>query len=447
MSLLGKIFAILNVLGALGFVTVASMSYAKRQAWAYAVFRQDLLLQGLPVTADERNAQGEQITDLIGANPKPPLFTQGKPVVTQEEEVRRVKAEVDARLSASSDPRVVLSSAAPLLLPFARTNPQRERLLAYPAPPPGVNDPKKAEEEVIKAWDEVKKVLEAAWKEASQAPPDRNQPDKALHNAFAQAFAAQARAAQVRAGLAAAAEAGPAQSTARHLYAALPLVDDLFPVLLVSPKDFDGAFDKTVKAQQAEVSQQKEDLFKQALNPDPKNKSSEEHRRTIAQLLFGLAAPLAGEQPDAQQAAVQRLITVVGLRLIGPTVQEQAQSLAAIAGPVDAQRAKERGVFAEEQHKVLELIREEAEQVEYDAGLLSRKQQQQATHEEELKKLRRDVKDYEDELKEAQRLTAEHLKVLRDMTASLYQVRRQVREATHKNQEYEKQLRALEGVR
>ena len=43
MSILGKILAFLNILGLLGFGTLAGMTYAKRRAWQYQNFRHDLL--------------------------------------------------------------------------------------------------------------------------------------------------------------------------------------------------------------------------------------------------------------------------------------------------------------------------------------------------------------------------------------------------------------------
>ena len=54
MSLLGKIFAILNVIAAVAVVVIARMDYAQRDRWAYAVSTaiESNFLDGLPI--DER---------------------------------------------------------------------------------------------------------------------------------------------------------------------------------------------------------------------------------------------------------------------------------------------------------------------------------------------------------------------------------------------------------
>ena len=58
MSLVGKIFAILNVLAAIGFVIIAGMDYSQRHRWAYTVYRHQLLLDGLPIDDAEKDADG-----------------------------------------------------------------------------------------------------------------------------------------------------------------------------------------------------------------------------------------------------------------------------------------------------------------------------------------------------------------------------------------------------
>src|SRR5262249_6796367 len=58
MSLLGKILAIFNVLAAVAFFYVASIDWAKHEAWADAALQHDLVIQGLPVDDQERDAQG-----------------------------------------------------------------------------------------------------------------------------------------------------------------------------------------------------------------------------------------------------------------------------------------------------------------------------------------------------------------------------------------------------
>ena len=65
MSLWGKIFAILNIVAAVGFVVVAGMDWGQRERWAYSVFRHDLLVAGLPFDAKEVDADGAPRVDKL----------------------------------------------------------------------------------------------------------------------------------------------------------------------------------------------------------------------------------------------------------------------------------------------------------------------------------------------------------------------------------------------
>lgn len=53
MSLLGKILTILNAITAIVFLVLAGMNYRARNDWAYAVFRHELAIHGLPL--DDRD--------------------------------------------------------------------------------------------------------------------------------------------------------------------------------------------------------------------------------------------------------------------------------------------------------------------------------------------------------------------------------------------------------
>src|SRR5436305_12465925 len=66
MSLFGKVLAFLNVLGVLGLAALASMDYARRQAWAYAVFRHDLVVDGLPLDRQATDDQGRPLYEKVG---------------------------------------------------------------------------------------------------------------------------------------------------------------------------------------------------------------------------------------------------------------------------------------------------------------------------------------------------------------------------------------------
>jgi hypothetical protein len=54
MPLGAKFLAFLNIIAAGGFVYLAAIDWNMRQAWSYEVFRQEVLLNGLP--ADQADA-------------------------------------------------------------------------------------------------------------------------------------------------------------------------------------------------------------------------------------------------------------------------------------------------------------------------------------------------------------------------------------------------------
>ena len=96
MSLFGKILAIFNVFAVLGTLALMAMNYAKRQSWEYAVFRQDLMINGLPITKDrERRTASSRSWTRSATKTQQDLFKQASPttpVATQQHEVERVKA-------------------------------------------------------------------------------------------------------------------------------------------------------------------------------------------------------------------------------------------------------------------------------------------------------------------------------------------------------------------
>ncbi len=134
MSLLGKILAIVNVFAVIGVLLLGAMDYGKRQEWSYAYFLHGLALDGLPVTGAEKDPEGHLLADKINDKTRASLFNAvgGQPVSTQVQEVERVHKLVQAKLDeAGPDGRVQVLTR--ILLPLARTNAQREDLLARKA--------------------------------------------------------------------------------------------------------------------------------------------------------------------------------------------------------------------------------------------------------------------------------------------------------------------------
>lgn len=129
MSTLGKVLAILNVFAALALVCLAALDWGQRQVWTYAVFRHDLLLRGLPLDAEERDADGVAIADQLGNDTLTKLFAQagGQPVKTQVEEVRRKYDDFRRQMDAANEEGRA-QKLREILLPVVRTGAERDAL-------------------------------------------------------------------------------------------------------------------------------------------------------------------------------------------------------------------------------------------------------------------------------------------------------------------------------
>jgi hypothetical protein len=139
-SLAGKILTFLNVLGAIILFWLAAKDLGIRQQWEYAVFRDDLAINGLPLDEEEHDAQGRPLHTQLG-NPKEPgttlkeLFPSGSPVTTQTQEVNRVKGELDSKIQGAGGEAEQTKMRVRILLPLAETNGEREQLLRFWAEP------------------------------------------------------------------------------------------------------------------------------------------------------------------------------------------------------------------------------------------------------------------------------------------------------------------------
>jgi hypothetical protein len=143
MSTLGKVLAILNVFGAIALAGLAALNYGTRQQWAYAVFRNDLALNGLPVDENQTDAEGRPLVRELGdpSNPGQTLkeLFPSSPVTTQEAEVQRVRGLIDSKISQAGDEAAQNKMRAGILLPLVETTAERERLMDVinrPAPQP-----------------------------------------------------------------------------------------------------------------------------------------------------------------------------------------------------------------------------------------------------------------------------------------------------------------------
>jgi hypothetical protein len=132
MSLLAKVLAVLNVLAAVGFATIAFMDWSQRERWAYAVWRHDLFVEGFPIDAKEKDAEGLPRVDkltLAKATEILPSST-GNAVQTQEQEVDRVGGLVQAKIRSADVQGTASQKLARYLRHLARSSEERDRLTA-----------------------------------------------------------------------------------------------------------------------------------------------------------------------------------------------------------------------------------------------------------------------------------------------------------------------------
>jgi hypothetical protein len=131
MSLLGKVLAVLNVVAAVAFLLVASLDWAKRQAWADAVLQHDLLLSGFPVTKEEKDIEGRPRVFDIRKSLRDQIFSQygGDAPETQVDEVEKVQRKLQAKIDNQDAKDTKSQRLARILLPLTKGNDERKALL------------------------------------------------------------------------------------------------------------------------------------------------------------------------------------------------------------------------------------------------------------------------------------------------------------------------------
>jgi hypothetical protein len=131
MSMLGKILAVFNVLAALLFIFILARDYSEQQKWAYADFRYDLVLSGLPVDGEEKDVDGIPIVSKISDFTAQQMFQTagGSPEKTLFKEVERVKKKVKSDLESVQGEGQKRAKLEAILGPMARTGVERDALL------------------------------------------------------------------------------------------------------------------------------------------------------------------------------------------------------------------------------------------------------------------------------------------------------------------------------
>lgn len=131
MTILGKLLAIGNVLAAVGFLYLAASDWAIRHKWAYAVYRHELTLRGLPVDDQEADPTDDAPhVEKLSEKTLQDMFQQagGRPVSTQKADVERARGEFKSTIDGLGDEAAKRERFATVLLPLARTRGEREAL-------------------------------------------------------------------------------------------------------------------------------------------------------------------------------------------------------------------------------------------------------------------------------------------------------------------------------
>lgn len=420
MSIFGKILAIFNIFAVIGVLALMGMEYGKRRAWQYAVYRQELMLKGLPVGKEETDKLQQKRADLIDEQTKKDLFGGVNPVSTQEEEVDRVKGLLNGKIGGDKKQQLVAYSR--ILLPMVVNREQMEQMFAYQT----FLQNDQTYQQLLTRLTQTKTIAQQLVKDGKS---------KSFEVAFHEVLAAQ--------------------------FADPPgiLGDEVLEILKAEPNTtVDKALDTALDKQLTEVKSQYEQMFRDAqpssssADPIKQKGSNVQRRRVIARLLFNMVSPLLEGDADKNldlmgNPAYKRFVMVVGVEAAVEAVNDQAAILQEIASEIDLERDRERGLFSVEHRKELDVVLEKKDEVEKNNILLTVKEKQLATHEETLKKRRLDIQFYQNQLMTARQQTAQHLKEVRAMSDALHQERIKLRDNSENNQKLEKEIRTLETGR
>jgi hypothetical protein len=428
MSILGKILAIFNVLAVVGVLVLLGMNYAKRLNWEYAVFRQDLMIEGLPLDKTETDAEQLPVIEKIGEKTRQDLFKQvspSTPVVTQEEELNRVKGELERQYQAAGAEKwKQIAALARILTPMAETYEQRQRLLAYQT---HLRD-EKTLAEVKRRLAEANEPAEKRAKDAQPKPYE-----EAFHDVLGAKFTA---------------PLGPLAEA----FLAAKKADANATV--------EKAVEQSIETQFTQLKAQFDQMFVNARNGGEgvKPGAVPQQKRTIARLLFNMVEVTNSAQPAQGQGAAtpldlasnpayKRFFIIVGVKAALEAVNEQAEILRDLAFEMEAERPRERGLFAVEQRKAVDLVRDKKTQVDQHKSLLDLKKKELETHTATYQERQKDVAQYEKDLAAARKETAKNLAKLRDLSQKLLAKRVELRNQTQDIQNLEHEIRTLEEGR
>ncbi|MFO0930636.1 MAG: hypothetical protein U0736_27000 [Gemmataceae bacterium] len=453
MSTLGKVLALLNVLGALGLGFVALLDYNKRQAWAYSVFRHELVLRGLPITDQELDTDQHPLVDRMSEETLQDLFKQAgaNPVLTQVQEVERLKGQLDQRLQAVAASKPGQANLyARILLPLADAYLEREVMQVCRA--------HFATEQTVAA---LKARCRNALAEALTPPKVAVQdaPDRSFAEAFRLAFREQ--------------PGEPAEVFVTDLLREIP--DDREKATRVN---LDAEFDKAIEKQRKTLEDRYAAVFAEALGnaagqPAGKPAAHDPQKAAVARLLFGLCPFLAEDailtDPGRAQekatlqgptdrtlyqarlvetptfkATVTRMYTVCGFRYSLNAIADRTAAIRRLSEYVLAAAAQERHQFMLDHAFIIDQIREQAALVQAEQRLVAENKDRLASADEVVKLRQTEIAQVEDELRQARAVTDAEIKTLREKSYEVLTLRQKIRDAITANEQGERRIRELE---
>jgi hypothetical protein len=477
MSTTGKVFALLNLLGLIGLTILAAMLYAKTKAWSYAAFLHELYLSGLPFDNQQTDAKGNPLSQNISDQTKTDIFAQagGNPVVTQLDELARVRKKWQGTIDSISDDNEKTRELARILLVLARNQHERARLLAIRANLASADsiadlkkhlsesvrrallltslpDPK-LQRSFVEAYPEAVEVMRGDVSVPDKALPFRVEPKGPFIDALLRAFAKGKTGEEMVKALDAAAKGGGAeggdkkQGEEAFLRAARGDRGKAYAKL------FDECFVEALESIRTDLQTELNRYFDEPMKgtrvgEDSKPLSLEERRMTGASLLFNLVEAEPEYKTPAQPLDVpqyRRVLVVVGIRMFIRTLDRQAELLARMVEDEDREITADRDRFVTNHRDLLRVVQDRAEDLTMDRARL----EDQNVKLEEAKKLaeaqQARVKQYEKFVADRRAETAARVDKLRKMTKELFAQRIIARDASASLQEQEETIRSKEA--
>jgi hypothetical protein len=456
MSTFGKVLAVLNLLGAAGLVYFASVDYARRQAWAHSFIRHEAVVTGVPLDEKELDSANQPMVERFSEDDLRNMFSSvGNPVKTQREEFDRVKRELDEKVSAAAQSKVMQTSVlSRILLHLTDAYHEREQLLACRVH--FAND---------QAAQALKERCRLAVKTALAAPANPDLPEKSFAELFRAAFHSQA--------------GEPAE-------AFLTLFLDGYrdpnrrelDRKAAGGVSVDAAFDSAVDRQRMALERRYQVALAEAsgTSPDQEARKAPDlgaQKAAIARLLFGVAPFLAedhvfsanGSAEDKQLLSnppsfaeyqnrlvntkaykdrISRMLVVCGLRSTLGAFGDRTAGLRRLHDYVQGSLAQERQQFVADHGFVVELIREQGGLVKAEQNLINENKERLTAFETIVKERIAEITQVKEEYGKARATTAAEAKKLRDLTEQVLDLRLKIRSAIEANEKGEESIRQLE---